>query len=38
MRRIYRAYAESIKAGSFVGTEAGLSHDVHFFSYARAMK
>ena len=27
-----------LKAGSFVGTKAGLSHDVHFFSYARAMK
>ena len=27
-----------IKAGSFVGTKAGLSHNVHFFSYARAMK
>ena len=27
-----------IKAGSFVGTKAGLSHDVQFFSYARAMK
>ena len=26
------------KAGSFVGTKAGLSHDVQFFSYARAMK
>ena len=25
-----------LKAGSFVGTKAGLSHDVHFFSYARA--
>ena len=24
------------KAGSFVGTQAGLSHDVQFFSYARA--
>ena len=27
-----------LKAGSFVGTKVGLSHDVHFFSYARAMK
>ena len=27
-----------LKAGSFVGTKAGLSHDVPFFSYARAMK
>ena len=27
-----------LKAGSFVGTKAGLSHDVHFFSYARALK
>ena len=27
-----------LKAGSFVGTKAGLSHDVHFFSYARAME
>ena len=27
-----------LKAGSFVGTRAGLSHDVQFFSYARAMK
>ena len=26
------------KAGSFVGTKAGLSHDVHFSSFARAMK
>ena len=26
------------KAGSFVGTKAGLSHDVQFFSYACAMK
>ena len=26
-----------LKAGSFVGTRAGLSHDVKFFSYARAM-
>ena len=26
------------KAGSFVGTKAGLSRDVHFFSYARAME
>ena len=26
-----------LKAGSFVGTEAGLSHDVQFFSYALAM-
>ena len=25
-----------LKAGSFVRTKAGLSHDVHFFSYARA--
>ena len=27
-----------LKAGSFVGTKAGLSHDVQFFSHARAMK
>ena len=27
-----------LKAGSFVGTKAGLSHDVQFFSYTRAMK
>ena len=27
-----------LKAGSFVGTKAGLSHDVQFFSYARAIK
>ena len=27
-----------LKAGSFVGTNAGLSHDVQFFSYARDMK
>ena len=27
-----------LKAGSFVGTKAGLSHDVQFFSYAFAMK
>ena len=27
-----------LKTGSFVGTKAGLSHDVHFFSNARAMK
>ena len=27
-----------LKTGSFVGTKAGLSHDVPFFSYARAMK
>ena len=27
-----------LKAGSFVGTKAALSHYVHFFSYARAMK
>ena len=26
-----------LKAGSFVGTKAGLSRDVQFFSYARAM-
>ena len=26
------------KAGSFVGTKAGLSHDMQFFSYAHAMK
>ena len=25
-----------LKAGSFVGTKAGLSHDVQFFSYAHA--
>ena len=27
-----------LKAGSFVGTKAGLSRDMHFFSYARATK
>ena len=27
-----------LKAGSFVGTKAGLSHDVQFSSYAHAMK
>ena len=27
-----------LKAGSFVGTKAGLSHDMQFFSYARALK
>ena len=27
-----------LKAGSFVGTKAGLSNDVKFFSYARAIK
>ena len=27
-----------LKADSFVGTKAGLSHEVQFFSYARAMK
>ena len=27
-----------LKAGSFVGTNAGLLHDVHLFSCARAMK
>ena len=27
-----------LKAGPFLGTQAGLSHDVIFFSYARAMK
>ena len=27
-----------LKAGSFVGTRAGLSHDMHFFSYPHAMK
>ena len=27
-----------LKAGSFIGTKAGLSHDVKFFSYARAIK
>ena len=27
-----------LKAGSFAGTKAGLSHDVQFFSYAHAMK
>ena len=26
-----------LKVGSFVGTKAGLLHDVQFFSYARAM-
>ena len=27
-----------LTAGSFVGTKAGLSHDMQFFSYAHAMK
>ena len=27
-----------LKAGSFVGTKAGLSHDMQFFSYAHAME
>ena len=27
-----------LKTGSFVGTQAGLSHDIQFFSYALAMK
>ena len=27
-----------LKAGSFVGTKSGLSHDVQFFFNARAMK
>ena len=27
-----------LTAGSFVGTTTGLSHDVQFFSYTRAMK
>ena len=27
-----------LKAGSFVGTKAGLTHDMQFFSYARAME
>ena len=27
-----------LKAGSFVGTKASLSHEVHFFPYARAME
>ena len=27
-----------LKAGSIVGTKAGLWHDMHFFSYAHAMK
>ena len=27
-----------LKAGSFLGTKAGLSHDVQFFACARAMK
>ena len=27
-----------LKAGSFVGTKDGLSHDMQFFSYASAMK
>ena len=26
-----------LKAGSFVGTKARLSHDMQFFSYARAL-
>ena len=36
--RIYRAYAESTLSRLIVGTKAGLSQYVHFFSYARAMK
>ena len=35
---IYRVLQNHLEAGSFVGTKAGLSHDVQFFSYARAMK
>ena len=27
-----------LKAGSFVGTKDGLSHDMQFFSYAHAIK
>ena len=27
-----------LKAGSFVGTKAGLSHDMYFFSFVRAIK
>ena len=27
-----------LKAGSSAGTKAGLSHDMQFFSYARAME
>ena len=27
-----------LKAGSFVGTKAGLSHYVQFYTYARAVK
>ena len=27
-----------LKAGSFLGAKTGLSHDLQFFSYARAMK
>ena len=27
-----------LKVGSFVGTNAGLSHDVQFFSYIHAIK
>ena len=29
---------DQLKAGSFVGTTTGLSHDMQFFSYSRAMK
>ena len=35
----FTAYMQNrFKAGLFVGTKDGLSHFVHFFSYARAMK
>ena len=34
----YSEFTVHMKADSFVGTKAGLSHDVQFFSYARAMK
>ena len=35
----FTAYMQNqLKAGSFVGTKAGLSHYVQFVSYTRAMK
>ena len=34
----FTVHMRQLKAGSFVVTKAGLSHDVHFFSYAHAMK
>ena len=44
-RLCIESYSEStvhmqnqLKAGSFIGTKAELSHDVQFFSYAHSMK